>query len=81
MMREIVEERDDLLKANQILQALIGNRDKEIDRLREVFNQVKTVCIDNEADTVRHDLALKFVGKLAEKALSRPGLPVGGSPK
>lgn len=35
MMKEIVEERDDLLKANQILQALIGNRDKEVDRLRK----------------------------------------------
>jgi hypothetical protein len=33
-MKEIVDERDDLLKANQILQALIGNRDKEVDRLR-----------------------------------------------
>lgn len=27
-------QRDDLLKANEILQALVGNRDKEIDRLR-----------------------------------------------
>jgi hypothetical protein len=34
-MKEIVDERDDLLKANQILQALIGNRDKEVDRLRK----------------------------------------------
>lgn len=28
------QERDDLLKANQISQALIGNRDAEVDRLR-----------------------------------------------
>ncbi len=45
MMKEIVEERDDLMKANQILQALIGNRDKEIDRLRSL---VESLCDDNE---------------------------------
>lgn len=51
----------------------------EIERLREVFNQVKTVCIDNEAHTARHDLALKFVEKLADKALAQRS-HLAGSP-
>jgi hypothetical protein len=51
----------------------------EIERLRLVFEQVKTVCFDNAADTVRHDLALKFVGKLADKGLSRSFVDVSRS--
>lgn len=34
LRHEAADEIDDLTKANQILQALIGNRDKEVDRLR-----------------------------------------------
>ncbi len=33
------------------------------------LEQIKTVCIDNAGDTVRHDLALKFVGHVAEQTL------------
>lgn len=58
---------------------IMGEAADEIERLRGVFEQVKTVCIDNATDTVRHDLALQFVGKLAEKALSRHHVAVGGA--
>ncbi len=59
----------------------VNDAAEEIERLREVFNQIKTVCIDNEAHTARHDLALKFVEKLADKALSQRGHFMGSSGK
>lgn len=59
----------------------VNDAAEEIERLREVFNQIKTVCIDNEADTARHDLALKFVEKLADKALSQRGHFMGSPGK
>ena len=40
------------------------------DALREALEQIRTVCIDNAGDTVRHDLALKFIGKIASRALA-----------
>lgn len=66
--REFKAERDDLLKANQILQTLIGNRDKEVDRLHvEKAALVKTLksasiqcgnviynCEQKPADNRRH---------------------------
>ena len=41
--REFKAERNDLLKANQLLQSLIGNRDKEVDRLREALKFIADV--------------------------------------
>ncbi|BEV43985.1 NUMOD4 motif-containing HNH endonuclease [Afipia carboxidovorans] len=38
--------------------------------LRKALEQIRTVCIDNAGDTVRHDLALKFIGKIASRALA-----------
>ncbi|WP_244396168.1 hypothetical protein [Afipia carboxidovorans] len=38
--------------------------------LREALEQIRTVCIDNAGDTVRHDLALKFIGKIASRVLA-----------
>lgn len=34
----------------------------------DALEQIRMVCIDNAGDTVRHDLALKFVGDVAAKA-------------
>lgn len=39
--------------------------------MRSALEQIKIVCIDNAATTVRHDLALEFVGGIATRALSR----------
>ncbi len=39
--------------------------------LREALEQIRTVCIDNAGDTVRHDLALKFIGKIASRVARR----------
>jgi hypothetical protein len=36
--------------------------------MQSTLEQIKTCCIDNAGDTVRHDLALKFVGDVADKA-------------
>lgn len=33
----------------------------------DALEQIRMVCIDNAGDTVRHDLALKFVGDVAAK--------------
>lgn len=44
MMKEIVEQRDDLLKANQLLHALIRNRGAEIERLQEALKPFAMVA-------------------------------------
>lgn len=38
--------------------------------MREALEQIRTVCIDNAGDTVRHDLAIKFIGKIASRVLA-----------
>ena len=48
--REFKAERDDLLKANQILQALIGNRDAEVDRLRAALLKIEQETIEDTGD-------------------------------
>ena len=38
--------------------------------LRESLLHVKTVCVDNAGTTVRHDLALKFVLEIVNRAVA-----------
>lgn len=53
---------------------LIAERAEPADAgMREALEQIKAVCVDNAGDTVRHDIALKFVGEVAAKALTAPG--------
>lgn len=86
MMKEIVEERDDLLKANQILQALIGNRDKEVDRLREALRPfaAQVECWpeipDNQAMMTSNGEDLSSLDFLMSD-LRRASALVGGVPK
>jgi hypothetical protein len=49
-LESVAAERDDLLKANQILQALIGNRDKEVDRLRDAIETFTDVFSEGSED-------------------------------
>lgn len=45
------------------------------DPLRSALRQIKIICIDTAATTVRHDLALEFVGGIAERALAAAEKP------
>jgi dynactin complex subunit len=42
----LAAERDDLMKANALLHALIGNREAEIERLRAALKEIKKTSID-----------------------------------
>lgn len=48
--------------------ALLREAANEISHLRGCLEQIKIICIDNAATTVRHDLALEFVGGIAKRA-------------
>lgn len=72
------EEIDDLTKANQLLQAFIGNRDKEVDRLRTVLANIEaiSVCV-GVVDPAQHENMLSNIARVARESrtsqMSRAG--------
>jgi len=55
---------------SEIDAAFIVKAVKSHDALVRALEQIKIVCIDNAATTVRHDLALEFVGGIAARAIA-----------
>ena len=70
MMKEIVDERDDLLKANQILHALVSNRDAEIERLRSALTQFVACCDTSPPTSLIIEIGMAC--KVARDALALP---------